>query len=95
MSNNNKAIALAREGIAALAVELDLQKEGRGSVGDPDQLRSFQSHLKEILAQLESDHIPPRNMRRLGMGKAIVDCWPLDSKLGLLLCSVENAYEDL
>ncbi|MCH8969438.1 MAG: hypothetical protein IIA66_10025 [Planctomycetes bacterium] len=95
MSKENKAIALSRGALAALAVELDLHKEGRGTVGDPGQLRSFESHLKDILTQLESGHIPPRNMRKLGMGKAIVDCWPLDSKLGNLLCSAENAYQDL
>ena len=95
MSKTNKAIALAREGLAALSVEFDRHKEGRGTVGDPGQFRSFESHLQEILAQLESGHIPPRNMRKLGMGKAIVDCWPLDSKLGNLLCAAENAYRDL
>ncbi len=95
MSKTNKAIALAREGLAALAAEVNLHKEGRGSVGDPAQLRSFESHLQEILAQLESNHIPPKNMRKLGMGKAIVDCWPLESKLGNLLCSAENAYQKL
>ena len=95
MNKNNKATALAREGLAALAVELTLHEKGRGNVGDPVQLRSYESHLKEILEQLKNDRVPPQNMRRLGMGKSIVDSWPLDSKLGNLLCSAEQAYQGL
>ena len=95
MNKKSKAIALARKALAALAVEFDRHKEGRGTVGDAGQLRSFESHLQEILAQLESGHIPPSNMRKLGMGKAIADCWPLDSELGDLLSSAEQAYQDL
>ena len=73
---------LVKQAVKELQLEIDRHVKGNGTVGDAAQLRSFTRHLEEILDALENDNITAKTMRKLGMGRAIVDSWPLDSKLG-------------
>jgi len=95
MMKNEKAIALVKQGLKELQLEIERHAEGVGTVGETNQLLAFQVHLEEILEQLKRNKVPAKSLRKLGMGHAIVDSWPLNSKLGDLLCSAETAYEDL
>lgn len=95
MNAREKAITLTREGLKKLRLEIERHEKGAGTVGETSQLYAFQLYLEDILLQLESNHIPEKSMRKCGMGRAIVDSWPLESKLGNLLCSAEQAYRNL
>jgi len=94
MSKRSKAIAVAEKALEALEVELALHQNGRGTVSSPDELQCFKSHIMEILAQLRSNQVSARDIRKFGMGHAIADSWPLDSQLGELLCYAEQAYRN-
>ena len=82
MNNQEKPLALAKAGLNELQREIERHAKGVGTVGDMSQLLEFQRHLEEIQRQLESNSVPGKSMRKSGMGHAIVDSWPLDSKLG-------------
>lgn len=95
MSKRERAMAICKQALRELTVELSLQEKNQGMIADREQLVRFERYLERILCQLESNRLPPKNTREFGMGRAIVDSWPLDSKLGSLLCSAEQAYRDL
>ncbi len=92
MNKREKAIAICNQALRELTEEMD---KVEGTVDDRNQLFHFKMFLERIIRQLESNRLPNRNEREFGMGRAIVDSWPLDSKLGNLLCSAEQAYRDV
>ena len=95
MKNQEKTISLVRQSLKELQLEIERHANSAAIVGDISQLRSFKVYLEGIREQMESNCVPDKDQRRFGMGKAITDSWPLDSKLGNLLCSAEEAYSNL
>lgn len=91
MNKCDKAIAICSQAFHELTDEL---AKGQEMNANQNQLLPFRLHLEKIYLQLKSDQLPSKNNREFGMGRAIVDSWPLDSKLGNLLCSAEQAYRD-
>lgn len=89
MSKRDKAIAICNQALHELTSELAKEK---CTIADRSQLLHFKGFLEKIIWQLENNHLPPKNERGSGMGRVIVDSWPLDSKLGNLLCSAEQTY---
>ena len=91
MNNRKKAIAICNQALRELIEELNTKKE---AIADRDQLLQFKEHFERIIQQLEDNELPSKNERAVWMGRVIVDSWPLNSKLGNLLCSAEQAYRD-
>lgn len=75
--------------------EINLRRQGKGTVGNLAQLETIRDVLFKILSQIDSGNIPPRSMRQSGMGRFIIDSWPIDSKLGELIIKAEQAYKNL
>lgn len=92
MNKRDKAIAICNQALYELTAEL---AKGQEMIANQNQLLQFGLHLEKIILQLKSDQLPAKDNREFGMGRAIVDSWLLDSKLGNLLCSAEQAYRDV
>jgi phosphoribosylformimino-5-aminoimidazole carboxamide ribonucleotide (ProFAR) isomerase len=60
-----------------------------------EQLERFKVCLLRVLKLVSLDDIPEKNNRELGLARVIVDQWPLDLELGLLIVEAEQAYKSL
>lgn len=64
------------------------------SVTSSAQLNSFKDKLLKVACEIESDNLRKKSERNLGISRVIVDQWPFDLQLGLLLIEAEQAYKD-
>lgn len=92
MAGVEKAQASVDAALAALDAELERWCTGRGTIGNPQQLALLRRILVEIADTLRSGDLPNRVDRRPGIGRTVVDSWPLNSELGRLLIEAEEAY---
>jgi phosphoribosylformimino-5-aminoimidazole carboxamide ribonucleotide (ProFAR) isomerase len=60
-----------------------------------EQLERFKVCLLRVLKLVSLDDIPEKNNRELGLARVIVDQWPFDLELGLLIVEAEQAYKTL
>jgi hypothetical protein len=75
--------------------EIERHRTGQGTVGTPQQLECCKAELASIQAAIRRGVLPPKVARTSGMGRMIVDSWPLDSNLGNILLEVEHEYQRL
>ena len=87
-----KVISFTRQALKELREEMQRHELGNGKVSSPAQLKKMYKFFDEILTELESGEIPPKEMRNRGVGKVIIDSWPFDSLLGEILLNAEQAY---
>jgi hypothetical protein len=92
MRERIKALALSRHAMELLNQEIERLHRNMNVVGTPAQLATCKQQLQEMIRQLESDCLPPKNQRLFGMGHMIADSWPIDSELGDALLRAEQAY---
>ena len=63
------------------------------------QLTLFYENIKTIYAELKGGTIAPREKRVGGMGRVILESWPMDKEqvrdLGDSIIAAENAYWEL
>jgi len=90
-----KVISLTQHALKELKEEMQRHDLGNGKVSTPAQLKKMYNFFDELLKELESGKIPPKDMRNRGVGKVIIDSWPFDSPLGKILLNAEQAYLDL
>lgn len=91
MKENVKHISqLVRK--ALMAADEKLQ---RGDTDDFPGLEIVRTRLKEMLESLEAEKLPDRANRNRGIGRIVIDSWPLDSELGELVTEAEQAYIDI
>jgi hypothetical protein len=60
-----------------------------------EQLEKFKMCLLQALNLISMDDVPEKNKRELGMAGVVVDQWPFDLELGLLIVEAEQAYKSL
>lgn len=60
-----------------------------------EQLYRFRLNLEQMLNEVRSNTLPPKPARDRGMGRIIVDSWPLTSETGNAIARAEQAYKDL
>ncbi len=90
-----KVISFTQHALEELKEEMQRHELGNGKVSSPAQLKKMYNFFDEILKELESGKIPPKDMRNRGVGKVIIDSWPFDNPLGEILLNAEQAYLDL
>lgn len=88
----NQALIKLNEALIALEKEA-LKGEGAWVFVSAQQLEMFRSELKRMLTNLEAETLPPKAERLSGMGRVIVDSWPLGSSLGETIIDAERAYK--
>ncbi|WP_326567849.1 hypothetical protein VSH64_39510 [Amycolatopsis rhabdoformis] len=92
MTKPQNALDAVEAALAAIDSEI-AAKAAQDTIGG--QLLYFRAHLEAIKDQIASGTVPPRGHRRSGMAHAIVDSWPIDSRLGATLLEAERRYLDL
>ncbi|WP_313128963.1 hypothetical protein [Pseudescherichia vulneris] len=65
------------------------------SVSLPEQISQFIKIFKNLLNQLVTGDIPPKNERDLGMARIVIDEWPCELKLGGMIIDAEQAYKNI
>ena len=75
-----------------LEVELQKQKKGHLTVIRGNQGETILNQIRIMQQQIESSMIPSIEQRVRGMGKIVIDSWPMDSKLGSLILAAEQTY---
>jgi|LauGreDrversion4_2_1035121.scaffolds.fasta_scaffold2199377_1 transposase len=83
------SLQLIREASAGIVSELAKTQE---LVADRRTLEAFQRELQAMEAEISSNQLPPLSQRRRGMGRVIVDSWPLVSPLGAKILAAEQRY---
>jgi preprotein translocase subunit SecE len=87
-----KVISFTRQALKELKEEMQRHELGIGKVSSLPQLKKMYNFFDDILKELESGKIPPKEMRNRGVGKVIIDSWPFESLLGKILLNAEQAY---
>lgn len=79
---------------ALIQIDEEVARHMRGeeTIGTLEQLRHCRETLRSMEKSLHSGKLPPRNERPSGMGRMIVDAWPIGTELGTLLLRIEQAY---
>ncbi|WP_122259395.1 hypothetical protein [Pseudomonas syringae] len=60
-----------------------------------NQLEHFKQKLEVVLDLVERNDLPEKQNRDLGISRVIVDQWPYDSKLGVIIVEAEQAFKGL
>ncbi|MGP3975916.1 hypothetical protein ACTWQF_18300 [Streptomyces sp. 8N114] len=95
MTKTQRALKAVEAALAAIEEELSEHAAGRGTVGNPKQLKTFRANLEILQGQVMLGTLPPRGQRLSGMARVITDSWPSDSSLGEALLTAEQRYLSL
>ena len=58
----------------------------------PEQLGTCRDTLRGYLDELDRGALPPRRERGEGLGRLVMDSWPLDVPLGPVVLQAERAW---
>jgi hypothetical protein len=71
---------------------VELSKIDRELVARRTTLDAFCLQLKKMATNIETGDLPPKTERKSGMGRGVVDGWPLAHPLGEKIIIAEQAY---
>ncbi|MGO4365776.1 hypothetical protein [Pseudomonas sp. PAB10] len=77
---------------SALLTESEKRRRGEPSLGRGEQLDVMLKQIRIMKEQVENKTLPPPGSRVRGMASIVVDSWPLNSKIGERVVSVEQAF---
>lgn len=95
MSKKNIILRKIEKAIDELDNVINTQLISIKSFSSFEQLTSFKKTLLLVKDKIENGHIPIKNERNLGIAKVVIDQWPYDFSLGLLLIDVETTYKEI
>lgn len=72
--------------------EIHKQQQGQPSMVRGGQGVMILDQISVMMQQIETSTLPPPGQRVRGMGNTVIDSWPMDSELGALILSAEQAY---
>ncbi len=84
----------ARALLAAALEAVEAEQAAPRHALPPEQLATCRSTLREYLAALDRDALPPRRDRPEALGRLIVDAWPYDLPLGEVILRAERAWRN-
>jgi hypothetical protein len=92
--NLDDLISQVRDAQASIQVYLDGTDRDLPSKISRIDLAKCLERMRKIDEEFTNRSLPAKTDRKSGMGRMIVDCWPMDFELGDRLISVEQAYVD-
>ncbi|MGX9239600.1 hypothetical protein [Pantoea ananatis] len=95
MTKLNKAVAKIQKAVDELEKTILTKDEKVLSVSSINQLSKFKESFLTVLRLIQSDNIPPRNERFLGIARVIVEQWPFNLELGSIIIDAEQAYKEI
>jgi len=60
----------------------------------PLQLGTCRETLRAYLDEIDRNALPPRKQRGEGLGRLVMDSWPLDVPLGPMVLQAERAWRN-
>ncbi|GAA2514772.1 hypothetical protein [Pilimelia columellifera] len=87
-----QAKVAAASALAALEIELERTRVGKGAVSTEQELALIYRHLRSMADCLDTGNLPDSGNRPRGIGRVVTDSWPIESTLGELLIAAEKAY---
>lgn len=95
MTKVKKAVVKIQKAIDELEKAIITQDIKVLSVSSVSQLTKFKETFSNILMIIKSDNLPPKNERVIGISRVIVDQWPFDLELGIIIIDAEQAYKEI
>jgi len=95
MNSIKKATKLVSLALESLNREMSTSPDPKLAGVPKVQKEAFKLKLQKMHDILVSGSLPEKNMRSLGLGRAIADSWPFDSKLGEEIVKAERAYIEI
>ncbi|MCP2067993.1 hypothetical protein [Pseudomonas laurylsulfatiphila] len=77
---------------SALLAESEKRRRGEPALGRGEQLDAMLKQIRIMKEQMENKTLPPPGARIRGMASIVVDSWPLNSKIGQRVVSVEQVF---
>ncbi len=71
---------------------LDEEIQSTRPVAPPAQLSKIREEMQAIIHVLQSGKLPQKANRKSGIGRLIVDEWPMDSRIGNQILEALSAY---
>lgn len=65
------------------------------SVTSEEQLKAFKLTFNNVLGIINSDRLPSKSERSMGIARIIIDQWPYNIQLGISIIDAENAFKEL
>lgn len=65
------------------------------SVTSEEQLKAFKLTFNNVLEIINSDRLPSKSERSMGIARIIIDQWPYNIQLGISIIDAENAFKEL
>lgn len=84
----DKALNLLERAISLLDKEI----QSPSPVAPPPQLSKIREEMQAIIHMLRSGKLPQKANRESGIGRLIVDEWPMDSRIGNQILEALSAY---
>lgn len=95
MKNHNSTVKKITRAVQSIDEAIAQGKQEVFAVTTVEQLEKFKMCLLQALNLISMDDVPEKNKRELGMARVVVDQWPFDLELGLLIVEAEQAYKSL
>lgn len=88
MDRRTRALELVATALSAVEAELAAPRYRLSA----QQLGTCRDTLRGYLDELERGALPPRRDRGEGLGRLVMDSWPLDVPLGPVVLQAERAW---
>lgn len=95
MTTANYFLKLVEKVLSGLKQELSCKKGARLSGEDDSVLQIMIAEVELIKNNYHNNKLPSKETRQLGLGRVVVDRWPLNSQLGGEICELERTYKNL
>lgn len=87
----DKPLSLLERAITLIGEEIETPHP----VASQTQSLKIRGGLKVIFQVARSGHFPPKALRHSGIGRVIVDEWPMNSELGKIILDALSAYQSM
>lgn len=94
MKNVDQIRLSINKALEDLSVEIANHQAGCGTVSNLRVLNGFKSCLMQMLTDVAAEKNFDKDYTSPGMGKVIIDSWPLDSTLGKVILRAEQLYKE-
>ncbi|AHG43048.1 hypothetical protein N018_23590 [Pseudomonas syringae CC1557] len=95
MKPPNKCIEKITHAVDYISEAINLADPNVLAVTTVSQLEHFKQKLQVVLDFIARNDLPGKENRDLGISRIIVDQWPYDLKLGVIIVEAEQALKGL
>lgn len=91
----NEVLIMIDTAIVDLNIELEKNEQGKEGISSTEILTKIIAILKWMTDTIKTDCLPPKDQRYMGLSRVVLDNWPINSKLGIIIFKIEELYKKL